>query len=134
MSDSALLTIDAAINLALGVLLMFFPRGVMAALGVPVPDTAFYPSILGAVLTGIGLALIVERFRKSLGVAGLGLGGAICINLCGAGVLAVWLAGGSLSIPLHGYVFLWGIAIIVLGLSAVELLAQFKRRRGDRGV
>lgn len=130
MRSPHLLTIDAAINLALGLLLVLFPRPVAEVLGVPVPTSAFYASILGAVLTGIGLALLVERFRARHGVAGLGLGGAICINVCGAGVLTLWLIAGELTMPLRGRVFLWAVAIVILGLSIVEAAAQ--RGRGSQ--
>jgi len=128
MRSPHLLTIDAVINLALGLLLALFPRPVAEVLGVPVPASPFYASILGAVLTGIGLALLVERFRARHGVAGLGLAGAICINVCGAGVLAVWLIAGELTMPLRGRVFLWAVAIVILGLSIVEAAAQRGRR------
>ena len=59
MKSATILTLDAAINLALGLLLIVFPRSVMAFLGVPIPESAFYTSILGSVLTGIGLALLL---------------------------------------------------------------------------
>ena len=127
MRSPHLLTIDAAINLALGLLLVLFPRPAAEVLGVPVPTPTFYASILGAVLTGIGLALLIERFRARYGVAGLGLGGAICINVCGAGVLALWLIAGELTMPLRGRVFLWALAIAILGLSIVEAAAQWRR-------
>jgi hypothetical protein len=68
MTQSAILNIDAAVNLTLGGLLVVFPRGVMLVLGVPIPETPFYASILGAVLLGIGLALIVDvRGSRSSG-------------------------------------------------------------------
>lgn len=63
-----LLFIDAVINLVLGCLLVTFPGSVVSALGVPGAESAFYPSILGAVLLGIGIALLIEI------VKGRGLG------------------------------------------------------------
>jgi hypothetical protein len=133
MNESMLLVVDAAINLALGLMLVFFPRSPAEMLGIPIPESAFYASILGAVLTGIGLALLVERFRSAVGVAGLGLGGAISINICGAGVLVVWLIKGDLIMPTRGHVFLWVVAVLVLGVSVLELWVQLKRREsGER--
>ena len=38
-----LLVIDAIINLVLGVLLLFFPAGVVELLGLPLTNTNFYP-------------------------------------------------------------------------------------------
>ena len=55
-----LLVIDGFVNLLLGVLLLLFPFGVASLLAVPVPDTHFYPTILGAVIFGIGLAFLIE--------------------------------------------------------------------------
>ncbi|MCP4203153.1 MAG: hypothetical protein GY769_14620 [bacterium] len=63
MSSSSLLSCDAAINLVLGALLLAFPASVVSALGIPAAEVAFYPSILGAVLFGIGIALLIERAR-----------------------------------------------------------------------
>jgi hypothetical protein len=83
--------------------------------------------MLGAVLTGIGLALIIECRGTRLPSSGLGLGGALSINLCAIAVLAVWLARGSLEMPARGSIFLWGVVVVVGGLSAVEL-SRFSRR------
>ena len=82
------LVIDAAVNLLLGLLLLLFPSGIAAWLGAPSAASAFYPSLLGGVLFGIGLALLLEARRRGQGPRGLGMAGAICINFCGAGVLA----------------------------------------------
>ena len=119
-----LLVIDAIINLVLGVLLLFFPAGVVELLGLPLTNTNFYPSILGAVLFGIGVALLIERYGASKNIRGLGLGGAIAINLCGAGVLLLWLLIAPFDIPLRGNVILWSIAIIVLIVGFVEIIAK----------
>ena len=122
MESSKLLLVDALINLILGILLATFPRSVVDLLGVPHSDARFYPSILGAVLIGIGVALVIEYFRKPNGPAGLGLHGAIAINLCGAFLLAGWLLGGNLDIPLRGQVFLWTITAILIVISLFELV------------
>jgi hypothetical protein len=124
MSSSTLLTIDAIINLALGILLGIFPQSLIAALGIPDTTAAFYPSILGAVLFGIGIALIVERVRGS---SGLGLTGAVSINLCGGLVLAAWLLLGPLEIPLRGRIILWGLVTVLVGISSLELFAQARK-------
>ena len=119
-----LLVIDAIINLILGLLLLLFPAGVVELLGLPLTNTNFYPSILGAVLFGIGVALLIERYGASKNIRGLGLGGAIAINLCGAGVLLLWLLIAPFNIPLRGVVVLWSIAIIVLIVGFVEIIAK----------
>jgi hypothetical protein len=99
--------------------LLAFPSGLSAILGLPPASSAFYPSILGAVLLGLGLALFVGSGRRA---DGLGVRGAIIINLLGGGVLLVWLLVGRLDVPPRGVALLWVVAVVVLGLSAVEAL------------
>ena len=127
MRGVAILYVDAIVNLALGLLLLLsvpFPRQVTAFLGVPGIAHSFYPSLFGSVLVGIGLALLIEcRRRGRQGLVGLGLGGAVAINLSGGAVLVAWLILGKLAIPVRGRVFLWAIAALLVGVSAVELVA-----------
>jgi hypothetical protein len=126
MQPSKILLVDALINLILGVLLATFPRSVVEFLGVPDTDVRFYPSILGAVLIGIGVALVVEHLRKPSGPVGLGLYGAIAINLFGAVFLVGWLLVGNLEIPFRGRAFLWGLAVLLIVISLVELVLSRK--------
>jgi hypothetical protein len=91
-------------------------------------DSSFYPSILGGVLLGIGLALLIESYRQSNRLIGLGLGGAIAINLCGGFVLAIWLLYGSLNLPLRGQIFLWALVLLLVGLSSIEGFSHLKMR------
>jgi hypothetical protein len=119
-----LLVLDAMVNLLLGLLLLLFPVGVLEFLGLPPTNTYFYTGILGGVVFGIGVALCLEWWGAPRGVRGLGLGGAITINLCGGGVLLSWLVFGNLTVPLRGRVVLWMVAIIVLGVGVVEIVAR----------
>jgi hypothetical protein len=123
--DRTLLLIDAIANLALGLLLLGFPLGVASFFGLPESASDFYPSILGAVIFGIGIALLLAR----AGRPGLGIDGAIAINLVGAGVLVVWLLSQRLGIPTRGLITLWVVAVIVLGIGVIELA---HRARSDR--
>ena len=129
MNRSVMLLVDALINLALGIVLMFFPQSFVGILGVPLASTGFYRSILGAVLFGIGIALAIEWQRKPSGLTGLGLAGAIAINLCGGTVLVGWLLFGGLDIPVRGRVLLWGLTAALGGISGIE--AALVRRRRD---
>jgi hypothetical protein len=131
MRRVTLLTIDAIINLLLGVLLIGFSDGLAAWLGVPPAAHGFYPTILGGVLFGIGIALMIESRRKAGSGIGLGLGGAIAINLCGGLVLFGWLVFGELSLPLRGLVFLWSLVVLLLGISVLELISGFPGSRPD---
>ncbi len=122
------LIVDAIINFALGLLLLGFSPSVVGSLGVPPSSTNFYPNILGAVFIGITIALLISayaagRFKN----AGLGLPGAISINLCGGIVLALWLIFGQLDMPARGFVFLWALVIVLTALSTVELVHFFRK-------
>ena len=119
-----LLVVDGIVNLALGILLMFFPAQIMVSLDLPRVETYFYVNILGAVLFGIGLALLLEYFTGKIGITGLGIGGAIAINFCGGGALVYWLLFGDLDLSPGGAIFLWGIAIVVLGVGMIELVTK----------
>ncbi|MFC2136220.1 hypothetical protein ACFLTH_16510 [Bacteroidota bacterium] len=127
MKRSKILLIDAIINFALGLLLLFYSKGIAEFIGVPYVENYFYPNILGGVLSGIGLALIIEYAGKPKGFTGLGLGGAVAINLCGGIVLAVWLIFGNLELPTKGFIFLWALVILLVGISLSEL-AIFNRK------
>jgi len=119
-----LLVVDGIVNLALGILLVLFPAQLMVSLDLPKVETYFYVNILGAVLFGIGLALLLEYFTGKIGITGLGIGGAIAINFCGGGALVYWLLFGDLNLSPGGTIFLWGIAIVVLGVGLVELVTK----------
>lgn len=127
-----LLTIDGIINLTLGVLLIAFPSSVVRALGLPGGNSAFYANILGGVLFGVGVALVIERFRPPFRVVGLGLGGAISINLCGGLVLAAWLASGRLELSMLGEVVGWSLVLVLFGLSSIEMYGHFRTSSSER--
>jgi hypothetical protein len=119
-----LLAADALINLILGILLLFLPAGLLTVLGLPATSNYFYTSILGGVIFGIGIALSIEYFQKPEGARGLGLAGAIVINLCGGGVLLYWLLFGDIDLPLIGQLILWMVALVVIGIGLIELIIK----------
>jgi uncharacterized membrane protein YedE/YeeE len=118
-----LLVVDASLNLVLGALLLAYPAKLAAALGLPPVTNAFFPNVLGGVLFGIGIALLLA-FRG--GSQGLGLDGAVAINLCGAGVVVGWLVAAPEVIPPRGRITLWAIALLVIAIGLIEL---WHRRR-----
>jgi hypothetical protein len=120
----ALLLIDAIVNLILGLILLLYPAGIVELLGLPPTETYFYVIILGAVLFGIGIALLTELYGIPRKVRGLGLGGAIVINLCGAGALLIWLIISPFSLPIRGRVILWSVAIVVLTIALAEIVTK----------
>jgi hypothetical protein len=126
------LLIDAVFNLILGILLLAYSHDLAEFFGVPKSESAFYPNILGAVFIGITLALIIEAYRPKLTAGdGLGLIGAISINLCGGIVLLIWLIWGNLDLPVHGMVILWIIAIFLLVISSLEFFYSFRKVSND---
>ncbi len=127
MRKKITLLIDALINAILGILLLAFNRGLSEFLGVPYSESFFYPNILGAIFIGITIALVVEAFRKKPAYTGLGLVGAVCINMCGGLVLFLWLVFGNLHLPLRGSIFLWILSILLLVISGVELIFTIKK-------
>jgi hypothetical protein len=124
-----ILFIDAVINLILGILLLPASRHIAGFLGVPPVEPGFYPSILGAVLFGIGIALLIETFKGKRKLTGLGLHGAVAINLCGGFVLALWIICGDLNLLLRGYIFLWILVSLLIILSVVELIINTKTEK-----
>jgi hypothetical protein len=119
---SIILFIDAIINILLGILLLPASPRIAEIVGVPPVETGFYSSILGAVLFGIGIALLLETFKGNRKFSGLGLYGAIAINLCGGFVLAFWLIFRELHLPLHGLIFLWILVFLLIFISIVEFI------------
>ena len=123
------LIVDAAVNLILGIFLLAYSPGLANLLGIPVVGSSFYPNILGGVFIGITIALLMAAFGKNAGnTAGLGLAGAVSINLCGGIVLFFWLISGDLDIPLRGSIILWILDIVLLVLSSLELLFYFRSK------
>ena len=123
------LLIDAVINLILAVLLLSFSQRTADFLGVPSADNNFYPNILGGVFLGITIALIIEAYRNPSNTNSIGLGliGAVCINLCGGFVLLLWLIFGNLSLPIKGNIFLWTLDVILLLISTIEFVNILKK-------
>jgi len=129
MKNRHILLIDAIVNFILGILLLAYTKSLAGLIGVPVVESYFYPNILGGVFIGIALALLIECYKnKPPGTFGLGLLGAICINLCGGLVLLIWLLSGDLDIPVRGEIFLWCLDVLLLVLSGFELIRHLKTK------
>ncbi|HUX94180.1 MAG TPA: hypothetical protein VMV47_00495 [Bacteroidales bacterium] len=130
MNRKTTLSIDALINLTLAILLLLFSPKMADFFGIPSANNNFYPNILGAVFFGITIALIIEAFRNpsNNNKVGLGLIGAVCINLSGGFVLLLWLVFGNMSLPLKGNLFLWTLDLILLLISTIELFNIMKKK------
>lgn len=126
MRRRELLVLDGIGNVALGVLLLVMPFRLAAGLGIVETGSRFYPTLFGAVLFGIGVALLMESRRNGIQAKGLGLYGALAINTSFGVALGGWLLFGELRLPLHGAVILWSFVLVLLGLSGVELSAELR--------
>lgn len=112
-----LLWIHALIDLISGALLLTFPTPLLILLGLPRAKPAFYVRCLGALLVGVGLSLVVEGSDGK----GLNLGGAAVINVTGGLALLGLLTFARPEMTLRGRFVLWGVTILLLLLSAVQL-------------
>ncbi len=124
-----LLRVDAALNLALGIVLAALPAPVIAFLGLPTPDPPFYARVLGGVLLGVGGALALES-RRGSPFTGLGLAGAVAVNLAAGTVLAGLLVAGGLRLPLRGSLLLWTLVVALVLLSLLEVKALSRASDG----
>lgn len=128
-TQKAILLVDFIINLILGILLLGYSNKLAVYLGVPEVESSFYPNILGGVFIGISVALFIEFLNKTEGkTSGLGLMGAIAINLCGGLVLIIWLIFGDLILPMRGLIILWSLAVLLIVLSGFELTNHYKEK------
>ncbi len=128
---SQLLTIDGVANLLLGFFLLASPRSFFDALGLPWPGRSLYVAILGGVLVGIGIALLLESSRVG-GLVGLGLAGAVAINLTAGLVIAAWLLlSGANGVSGMGQIVLWLLVVFLVGLSSAEIVA-YRRSEPNR--
>lgn len=126
-----ILFIDAVINIILGILLLPASGVIADFIGVPPIGGGFYASILGAVLYGIGIALLIEIFKHDKKLSGLGFHGAIAINLCAGFVLAFWLLYKELYLPLRGLIFLWILVFLLIIISGIEFFFANRKSKGD---
>ncbi len=114
-----LLWIEVLLKLAGGVLLILAPRILARALGLPPAESPFWPRVLGGVLLGIAAAAFIEVKLKA--GSGLGLGGAIAINLAGVAILGSLLILGQVGPLRRGRMALWLVAGTLATLALVEI-------------
>ena len=113
-----LLWIETLLKLVPGLLLALAPLTTLRVLGLPRPDTGFWPRLTGALLIGIAGALFIEGTQSG---HGLGLAGCIIINLCGATVLATLLVLDRGPTSTRGRVVVWALTCTLVILSVFEI-------------
>lgn len=129
MREGLLLWVDAGVNLVLGALLLAVPTTLASLLGLPPPEPGFYARVLGGVLLGIGAALVAEATRGPR-LRGLGLAGAVAVNVTAGAVLAALLAARGMDLPPRGLAVLGGLVVALLLLSGLEVRAVMGGPRG----
>lgn len=129
MNRSQLLRIDGLLNLLFGAVLLLGPLGSLRWLGFPEARSYFYSSVLGGVLAGVGVALLLSVRRLS----GLGLAGAVAINVGGALAVAGWLVAVPDQGSPVGRALLWIVALGVLSVAVVEVLTLRRREPEKAG-
>jgi hypothetical protein len=120
MKSKRLFLFDAIICFVFGIGLLIFPKGLTDFLGVPYVINHFYPNLLGATLTGIAFALVIEYFRKRDDRVGLGFTGAAAIDVSLGVTLSLWVIFGKLDLALRGQIFLGALGVLLIGLSIYE--------------
>jgi fluoride ion exporter CrcB/FEX len=101
-------------------LLLMVPGAMATVAGLPKPQHTLYARLLGAMLVGVGLAIVLEGSEPTS--TGLGAGGAFAVNCTGALVLAVLLVFGRLDLPVRGRIVTWTV-VGLLGLMGLTQLA-----------
>lgn len=116
------LTINAVLYMLLGLLLIYFSTSLGTFQGVSHPGQSFFMRTLGIVLIGVAIALLFERFPRPavLKTEGLGLVGAICVNL--VLTLAI-IVGGWQRI---GNIELWTLVAVIVVISVAEFVALIR--------
>jgi hypothetical protein len=126
MKESVLLTVDGALKLLAGILLIIFPKGLAHFLGLPMPATWLYSMVLGGVLVGIGGALVMQQLMDRP-IAARGIELPIVMNFAGAGALIGALVARHLDLPLNGDIFLWIVVVAVLIMGAGEIILHVRQ-------
>jgi hypothetical protein len=97
--------------------LLLAPLSACHLLGLPKPQTALWPRLLGAVLLGLAAA----TYAEGIGWDGLGLVGLILVNLIAAAVILVLLVLAKAAPTARGSLTLGVLAGLLSLLSLVEI-------------
>ena len=114
-----LLWIEVLLKLAGGVTFALFPLTAAKVLGLPAGGSGFWPRLLGAMLIGLAGAAFIEG--RATGAGGLGMAGAVVINLVAAGMLVALLVFQRAAVTWRGKALLWMLAAALVVLGLVEI-------------
>ncbi|MGH1417467.1 MAG: ABC transporter permease [Hyphomicrobiaceae bacterium] len=116
-----LLYLDLIFKLASGLLLIAAPLLVCKIFGLPNPTTGFWPRLLGGVLIGHAGGLFLELAVPKANGFGIGLGGALIVNLATAGMIATLLIFKAAGSTRRARFTLWLLTIALVLLSGAQL-------------
>lgn len=114
-----ILWLDVVLKLGAGLPLMLLPETSLRLAGLAHAGARLSARLLGAAMTGIALAILVEAALRR--PSGLGPGGAFAINLTGTAVLGLVLVAGKTELPFRGRALLWLLLAAMALLAALEL-------------
>ncbi len=115
-----LLWFETILKAAFGLPLLLLPLTVIRILGLPRPDSGFWPRFVGAVCCGISIGVFVSiRFPQAHG--GIGPAGLIPINLAAAAALIASLIMGSAAPTRRGRIAVLVCAVTLLSLGFLEI-------------
>ncbi len=115
-----LLWIETLLKLSAGLLLILAPRTTIKIFGLTPAESGFWPRLLGAVLIGIAGAIYLEGGWPGSG--GLGLGGCVIVNLSAVSMMLSLLVLEAGPPSARGRGAMWGIVILLVGLSILEVV------------
>lgn len=114
-----LLWIEFLTKVAVGIPLLLTPRVLAHVLGLPPAESPFWPRLIGGLLIGLAMAALIEvRFKSSMG---LGLAGAVAMNVATAATIGSLLIMGQGGPTRRGHFTLWLVAAVLMIQALVEI-------------
>ncbi len=122
MADQ-LLWLETLLKGGIGLVMLFAPITAAKIAGLPHGNTTFWPRLFGAALIGIAAAFAVEGYTQlnpNLTAGGLGLGGAVIINLVTILSLIGTIVFRGVATR-RGLLLLWSLSLTLTFLMLVEI-------------
>ena len=122
MADQ-LLWLETLLKGGIGLVMLFVPITAAKVAGLPHGNTAFWPRLFGAALIGIAAAFAVEGYTQlnpNVTASGLGLGGAVMINL----ITILSLIGTIIFKGVttrRGLLLIWSLSLMLTFLMLFEI-------------
>lgn len=118
-----LLWLETLLKGSIGLMMLMMPITSAKLAGLPHGNSAFWPRLFGAALLGIAAAFAVEGYTQlnaNISARGLGLGGAIAINLVTVLSLIGTLIFKGVTTR-RGLLLLWSFILLLVLLMLFEI-------------